>query len=144
MTPHYIVVDQNWTVLQVMDYLRVHGQDSETLNMLYVIGDHRVLIDDIRLRECLLAPTDQRVADLMDYKFVALKAAEPQESAIEVFKREDRKALPVVDSTGVLIGIVTLDDVLKVAENQATREIQKIGVLRLSTNRICRSPSRAW
>jgi magnesium transporter len=63
----------------------------------------------------------------MDYKFIALKAADPQESAIEVFKREDRKALPVVDSTGVLIGIVTLDDVLEVAENQATREIQKIG-----------------
>jgi magnesium transporter len=127
MTPHYIVVDQNWTVLQVMDYVRAHGQDSETLNMLYVIDDHGVLIDDIRLREFLLAPTDKRVADLMDYKFVALKATEPQESAIEVFKREDRKALPVVDSTGVLIGIVTLDDVLKVAENQATREIQKIG-----------------
>ena len=127
MTPHYIVVDQNWTVLQVMDYVRAHGQDSETLNMLYVIDDHGVLIDDIRLREFLLAPTDKRVADLMDYKFVALKAAEPQESAIEVFKREDRKALPVVDSTAVLIGVVTLDDVLKVAENQATREIQKIG-----------------
>jgi magnesium transporter len=127
MTPHYIVVDQNWTVLQVMDYVRAHGQDSETLNMLYVIDDHGVLIDDIRLREFLLSPTDKRVADLMDYKFVALKATEPQESAIEMFKREDRKALPVVDSTGVLIGIVTLDDVLKVAENQATREIQKIG-----------------
>ena len=127
MTPHYIVVDQNWTVLQVMDYVRAHGQDSETLNMLYVIDDHGVLIDDIRLREFLLAPTDKRVADLMDYKFVALKAAEPQESAIEVFKREDRKALPVVDSTAVQIGVVTLDDVLKVAENQATREIQKIG-----------------
>ena len=127
MTPHYLVVDQNWTVLQVMDYVRTHGQDSETLNMLYVIDDHGVLIDDIRLREFLLAPTDKRAADLMDYKFVALKAADPQESAIEAFKREDRKALPVVDSTGVLIGIVTLDDVLEVAENQATREIQKIG-----------------
>jgi magnesium transporter len=110
-----------------MDYVRAHGQDSETLNVLYVIDGRGVLIDDIRLREFLLAPTDTRVADLMDYKFVALKAADPQESAIEVFKREDRKALPVVDSMGVLIGIVTLDDVLKVAENQATREIQKIG-----------------
>ena len=127
MTPHYIVVNQDWTVLQVLDYVRAHGQDSETLNMLYLIDDHGVLIDDIRLREFLLAPTDKRVVDLMDYKFVALNAADPQEAAIAVFKREDRKALPVVDSMGVLIGIVTLDDVLKVAENQATREIQKIG-----------------
>jgi len=86
-----------------------------------------VLIDDIRLREFLLSSTANRVADLMDYRFVALKAADPQEAAIAVFKREDRKALPVVDSAGVLIGIVTLDDVLKLAENRATREIQRIG-----------------
>jgi magnesium transporter len=63
MTPHYIVVNQDWTVLQVLDYVRAHGQDSETLNMLYLIDDHGVLIDDIRLREFLLAPTDKRVVD---------------------------------------------------------------------------------
>src|SRR5450755_1889882 len=127
MTPHYIVVQRDWTANQVLDYVRAHGQDSETLEMLYVTDNQGVLIDDIRLREFLLAPTDKRVADLMDYKFVTLNAADPEEVAIGVFKREDRKALPVIDSTGVLIGIVTLDDVLKVAENQATREIQKIG-----------------
>lgn len=127
MTPHYIVVHRDWTAIQVLDYVRAHGQDSETLEMLYVTDNHGVLIDDIRLREFLLCSTDKRVADLMDYKFVALNAADPEEVAIGVFKREDRKALPVIDSTGVLIGIVTLDDVLRVAENQATREIQKIG-----------------
>src|SRR5450631_89081 len=127
MTPHYIVVHRDWTALQVLDDVRAHGRDSETLEMLYVTDDHGVLIDDIRLREFLLCSTDKRVADLMDYKFVTLNAADPEEVAIGVFKREDRKALPVIDSTGVLIGIVTLDDVLRVAENQATREIQKIG-----------------
>jgi magnesium transporter len=127
MTPNYIVVHRDWTAIQVLDYVRAHGQDSETLEMLYVTDDHGVLIDDIRLREFLLCSTDKRVADLMDYKFVTLNAADPEGVAIGVFKREDRKALPVIDSTGVLIGIVTLDDVLKVAENQATREIQKIG-----------------
>ena len=127
MTPDYIVVDQDWTVQHVLDHIRTHGQDSETLNMLYVIDDHGFMIDDIRLREFLLTSTENRVADLMDYRFVALKATDPQEVAIGVFKQEDRKALPVIDSTGVLIGIVTLDDVLKVAEYEATREIQKIG-----------------
>jgi len=127
MTPHYIVVQRDWTANQVLDYVRAHGQDSETLEMLYVTDNQGVLIDDIRLREFLLCSTDKRVADLMDYKFVALNAADPEEVAIGVFKREDRKALPVIDSTGVLIGIVTLDDVLKVAENRATREIQKVG-----------------
>ena len=127
MTPHYIAVREEWTVRQVLDYVREHGQDSETLNMLYVIDDRGILIDDIRLREFLLTSPTKRVADLMDYRFVALNATEPQEAAIGVFMREDRKALPVLDSTGVLIGIVTLDDVLKVAENEATREIQRIG-----------------
>jgi magnesium transporter len=127
MTPHYIVVQQGWTVLEVLAYVRAHGRDSETLEMLYVTDDRGVLVDDIRLREFLLTSTDTKVADLMDYKFVALNAADPELTAVGVFKREDRKALPVIDSTGVLIGIVTLDDVLKVAENQATREIQKIG-----------------
>jgi magnesium transporter len=127
MTPHYIAIRQDWTVQQVLDYVRTHGEDSETLNLLYVIDDKGLLIDDIRLREFLLTSTANRVADLMDYRFLALKATDPQETAIGVFKREDRKALPVVDSAGILIGIVTVDDVLKVAENQATREIQRIG-----------------
>jgi len=127
MTPSYIAVRRDWTVQQVLDYIRAHGEDSETLNMLYVVDDKGVLIDDIRLREFLLTSTAKRVTDLMDYRFVALKAADPQEAAIGVFKNEDRKALPVTDSVGVLIGIVTIDDVLKVAENAATREIQRIG-----------------
>jgi magnesium transporter len=127
MTPHYVAVAQDWTIQQVLDHVRAHGEDSETLEMLYVIDDKGVLIDDIRLREFLLTSTANRVADLMDFRFVALKANDPQETAIDVFKHEDRKALPVIDSTGVLIGIVTLDDVLKVAENEATREVQRIG-----------------
>jgi magnesium transporter len=127
MTPHYIAVRRDWTVQQVLDHVRTHGQDSETLEMLYVVDADGMLIDDIRLREFLLTSTASRVEDLMDRRFIALKAFEPQRSAVEVFRREDRRALPVVDSTGVLIGIVTLDDVLKVAENEATREIQRIG-----------------
>ena len=127
MTPDYVVVDRNWSVQQALEYVRTHGQDSETLNVLYVIDDHGILIDDIRLREFLLTSPAKQVADLMDYRFVALKATDPQAVAIGVFKQEDRKALPVLDSAGVLIGIVTLDDVLRVAEHEATREIQKIG-----------------
>jgi magnesium transporter len=67
MTPHYIAVAQDWTIQQVLDYVRAHGQDSETLEMLYVLDDKGVLIDDIRLREFLLTSTANRVADLMDF-----------------------------------------------------------------------------
>ena len=127
MTPHYVAVREQWTVREVLDYVRKHGQDSETLNVIYVVDEQGLLIDDIRIREFLLAPLDHRVADLMDRRFVALKATDDQEAAVAVFRQYDRSALPVTDTAGMLIGIVTIDDVLDVAEATATREIQRIG-----------------
>jgi magnesium transporter len=127
MTPHYVAVREQWTVREVLDYVRAHGQDSETLNVIYVVDDEGRLIDDIRIREFLLAPLDKRVADLMDRRFVVLKATDDQEAAVAVFRQYDRSALPVTDTAGMLIGIVTIDDVLDVAEETATREIQRLG-----------------
>jgi magnesium transporter len=127
MTPQYVAVREQWTVREVLDYVRAHGQDSETLNVIYVVDDQGLLIDDIRIREFLLAPLENRVADVMDRRFVALKATEDQEAAVAVFRQYDRTALPVTDTTGMLIGIVTIDDVLDVAEATATRDIQRIG-----------------
>jgi magnesium transporter len=127
MTPDYIAAREEWTIQQVLDHIREHGQDSETLNVIYVVDEKGLLIDDIRVREFLLAPLTARVRDLMDRRFVALKATDGQEDAVSVFRREDRTALPVTDTAGYLIGIVTIDDVLDVAEEEATRDIQKIG-----------------
>jgi magnesium transporter len=127
MTPHYVAVREQWTVREVLDYVRTHGQDSETLNVVYVVDEQGMLIDDIRIREFLLAPLDSRASDLMDRRFVALKATDDQQAAVAVFRQYDRSALPVTDSAGMLIGIVTIDDVLDVAEATATREIQRIG-----------------
>src|SRR5262249_26683150 len=127
MTPDYIAVHEQWTIQQVLDYIRAHGQDSETLNLIYVVDDRGMLIDDIRIRELLLTSPDNRVADLMDRRFVALNAADDQNTAVSVFRGNDRTALPVIDSTGVLIGIVTIDDVLDVVEAATTKEIQRIG-----------------
>ena len=127
MTPHYIAVSEEWTVAAGAGLRAVHGQDSETLNVIYVVDDAGVLIDDIRIREFLVVPLTKRVSELMDRRYVALKATDTQESAVEVFRREDRTALPVTDTAGVLIGIVTVDDVLDVAEEEATREFQMFG-----------------
>src|SRR2546423_1658795 len=127
MTPHYIAVHPNWSVEQVLDYVREHGHDSETLTMVYVVDDKGVLIDDIRMRSFLLAPLTDTVSDLMDNRFVALKATDLQDAAVRVFRQADLPALPVTDTDGMLIGIVTSDDVLDVAEREATREIQRIG-----------------
>ena len=127
MTPDYISVRREWTVQQVLDHIRTHGHDSETLSMIYVVDERGVLIDDIRNRSFLLAPLDARVADLMDNRFAALKATDDQETAVRMIQREDRYALPVTDSAGVLLGIVTVDDMLDVAEAEATEDIQKLG-----------------
>lgn len=129
MTPQYVRVRRDWTVQQVLDHIRQYGQDSETLSMIYVVDERGVLIDDIRNRSFLLARPDARVSDLMDNRFVALKATDDQETAVRVIKREDRYALPVTDSAGVLLGIVTIDDLIDIAEAEATEDIQKLGGL---------------
>jgi magnesium transporter len=127
MTPNYVAVREDWTVQGVLDYVREHGQDSETLNVIYVVDEQGLLIDDIRIREFLLTSPTHLVHTLMDRRFVALKATDDQESAVAIFRQHDRSALPVTDTAGMLIGIVTIDDVLDVAEAAATKEIQRIG-----------------
>src|SRR6476660_6815337 len=127
MTPDLVAVDAAWTVKEVLDYIREHGQDSETLNVIYVVDERGKLIDDIRIREFLLKPLEMKVSDLMDENFIALNVTDSQEEAVNVFRKYDRIALPVVDSSGVLVGLVTIDDMLDVAEEEATEDIQKLG-----------------
>ncbi len=127
MTPDYISVRKHWSVQQALDYIRLHGQDSETLNYVYVVDEQETLIDDIGIRQLLLASITDHVFDLIDRQFVALQDTDDQEAAVVAFKREDRTALPVVDRQGKLVGIVTVDDVLDVAEEEATEDIHKIG-----------------
>jgi len=127
MTPDFIAVQEDWTVQQVLDYVREHGQDSETLNVIYVVDERGKLIDDIRIREFLLKPLAHRVRDLMEKTFVSLSVSDSQQDALNVFRKYDRTALPVVDSNGILVGIVTIDDMLDVAEAEATEDIQKFG-----------------
>src|SRR5207244_6076185 len=127
MTPDFIAVHEDWTVQQVLDFIREYGQDSETLNVIYVVDERGKLIDDVRVREFLLKSLSTKVSDIRDQTFAALKVNDTQQEAHNVFRRSHRVALPVVDSSGVLVGIVTSDDMLDVAEEEATEDIQKIG-----------------
>jgi magnesium transporter len=127
MTPDFIAVKEDWIVQEVLDYIRAYGQDSETLNVIYVVDDRGKLIDDIRMREFLLKPLASTVRDLMQKTFVALNVTDSQQDALNTFRKYDRTALPVIDSSGVLVGIVTIDDMLDVAEQEATEDIQKLG-----------------
>lgn len=127
MTPHFVRVRPHWTVAHALDHIRRYGMDSETMSMIYVIDKNGRLVDDLRIRHILLASTDTLISDLMDERFVALKASDDRELAVEEIKNADLTALPVTDSQGNLIGIVTVDDIFDVAEEEATEDIQKLG-----------------
>jgi magnesium transporter len=129
MTPDYVAVFPDWTVAQVMEHVRRVGRDKETLNVIYVIDARGLLIDDIRLRELVLFDPAVALSEKMDRQFFALRADQDQEEAVKAFRDLDRVALPVVDSNGVLVGMITVDDVLDVAEEEVTEDIQKMAAV---------------
>ncbi|HYM93752.1 MAG TPA: magnesium transporter [Chitinophagaceae bacterium] len=127
MTPDYVYVYPENTVEEVFATIRKHGKDSETINVIYVINNAGELLDDIRIRDFILSPPDKKVSELMDERVVALNAYDDQETASEVFKMNNRDALPVVSKSNKLLGIVTIDDILWVASEEFSEDIQKIG-----------------
>jgi magnesium transporter len=127
MTPDFVRIRPHWTVERALDHIRRYGKDSETMSMIYVIDEDGRLIDDLRIRQILLAVPETLISDTMDERVVSLKATDNRETAVEVFKDADLIALPVVDKDNILLGIVTVDDILDVAEEEATEDIQKIG-----------------
>ncbi|MFN4895469.1 MAG: magnesium transporter [Pseudomonadota bacterium] len=127
MSPDYLTIHEDWKVREVLDHIRAHGQESDSLDTLYVVDAKGVLVDEVAVKNLLLASLDDEVASLMNYKFEALSVQSDQEQAVELFKKYDRPTLPVVDAHGVLLGIVTVDDILDVQEEEVTEDIQKLG-----------------
>lgn len=128
MTPDYIDVELDWTVEQVLSYIRDYGKSSETIDVIYVTDEYGTLIDDIRIRDFLLVdPKTTKVSDLVDDRFISLNVHDDQKETVNVFQMNNRVALPVVDDKNIMLGIVTIDDVLWVAEEEYSEDIQKIG-----------------
>ncbi|MDX1364307.1 magnesium transporter [Arenibacter latericius] len=127
MTPEFVAVKPNYSVAESFEYIRKNGQNSDTLNVIFIIDEGGKMIDDIRIRKLLLAEPNQLVEELMDHRFVALNAMDDQEEAVKLFKESDRAALPVVDEDGLLIGIVTFDDIMDVEELESTEDFHKFG-----------------
>ncbi|HYJ37202.1 MAG TPA: magnesium transporter [Chitinophagaceae bacterium] len=127
MTPDYISVQVDWTVHEVLDHIREVGKNVETIDVIYIVNDKGEFVDDVRIREILLASPDKMIGDIIDNRFIVLNVNHDQESAYKAFKMNNRVALPVVDDKNILLGIVTIDDVLWVASEEFTEDIQKIG-----------------
>lgn len=123
MTTRYVKVKSDWNVARSMEHIRLYGVTAETVNVIYVVDEQEKLIDDLRLNQLILADPKALIRELMDHRFYALSAFDDQEEAVRMLSKYDRIALPVVDSDGVLVGIVTVDDVIDVAEEEATEDM---------------------
>ena len=130
MTPDYIAVKMDWTIEQVLDHIQAYGHDSETIDVIYVVVDagpeEGKLLDDLKIRELLFVPRNAKVQNIVDKKFVALSVYDSEATAINAFKQHNRVAL-VIDEEGILLGIVTIDDILRLSNQEATKDMQKIG-----------------
>ena len=129
MTPDYITVNRNWTVREALNYIRKVGEKSETLDVIYIVDDSGYLTDDIKLGEILLAEDNVQINDILDGQFTSLLVTADEEVAIRAFSNTTRVALPVTDAGGLLLGIITVDDVLDLAKKEDTEDIQKLGAV---------------
>ncbi len=127
MTPDYVYVYEHNTIEEVFVTIRRYAKGSETIDVIYVINEAGELIDDIRIRDVILASPDKLVSEVMDERVVALNVNDDQEHASQVFKMNNRVALPVTDDNNILLGIVTIDDMLWVANEEFSEDIQMIG-----------------
>ncbi len=129
MTPRYVRVKSDWSIDRSMKHIRKYAEVAETLNVIYVVDDKEHLIDDLRITQIIVAEPDETIANIMDDSFNALNAFDDQEEAVKMLAKYDRVALPVVDSDGILVGIVTVDDVIDVAEEETTEDMQKMAAM---------------
>ncbi|MBS1579463.1 MAG: magnesium transporter [Bacteroidetes bacterium] len=127
MTPDYVYVYEHNTVEEILTTIRKFAKNSETIDVIYVINENGQLIDDIKIKSIILAAPNKRVDEIIDGRVVALNVNDDQEHANQVFKMNNRVALPVVDANNILLGIVTIDDMLWVANEEYSEDIQKIG-----------------
>ncbi len=127
MTPEYVALRPDITAREALEQVRTVGRGKETLSVLYLVDDRGKLLEDLRLGALVLAEPDMKVADIEDRPLVSIPATMNGSEVVAEFEKYDRTALPVVDSEGHMLGIITHDDVLEFAERRATQEIQKLG-----------------
>lgn len=128
MSPHYARVRPDMRVDEAISYLRRQAQEKvETIYYAYVLDAQQHLLGVVSFRELFAAPGDKKVEEIMQREVVAVGEQMDQEAVSQLFAQHDLIALPVVDSEGRMKGIVTIDDIVDVVQEEATEDIQKIG-----------------
>lgn len=127
MTPHFIKARPEWTVKKVLDLIKIYGEKAETLNFVYIVDTDNRLIDDLRIGQLLMADEETKLSELTDHTFVAITSTQHLEEGLKIFEKYEREALPIVSEQGVLVGIVTFDDIMNKISERDTEDIQKFG-----------------
>lgn len=127
MTPDFLAISKDYTVEETLEYIRKHGKNTETIDVIYILDDSGALIDDLRIKELLISDPETLISDLMDGRLIYLNVEDPIEEGIKIFKMNNRVALPVIDMRGVLLGIVTIDDILWAADEEFSEDMQRMG-----------------
>src|SRR5258706_1980945 len=123
----FVTIKRQMSIEEAMVHLRKYHQDSETANVVYVVDDEGRLIDDIPIRRLVLNEPGLKIQDIMDGFYVKLNLNDSKETAVDIFKQYDRAALPVTNDNNLLLGVITVDDVLDVEEERNTKEMQRFG-----------------
>lgn len=129
MTPDYLAVRPEWTIARALEHVRARGREDETSNMVFVVDQEWRLLDDLSLQRLVLTDPGRLVQDVMDGQYVSMDPGIDREEAVLMMRRYDRVALPVVDHGGVLVGVVTVDDVMGVAEEEATEDFHRASAI---------------
>lgn len=128
MIPYYIAVQETWKVQEVLDYIRKEVKDSDVIEIVYIIDKKGKLINDIKIREFLLVDTNTKVSDLIKGQYTeTLNVTDTEKEATQIFSISNRISLPVIDDQNFLLGIVTVDDILWVLNENYREDFQKIG-----------------
>ncbi len=126
MTTEYVRLQEGLTVAQALDKMRRRDQDKETIYYAYLTDNNRKLLSVVSLRQLLFSMPDVKLTDIASDRLIRVQTDTPQEEAAQVMMRYDLIAVPVVDREERLVGIVTIDDMVDVLEEEATEDIQKI------------------
>ena len=129
MTVEYVDLRETMTVEDAIKRIRRIGLDSETVNICYVVDDQRVLRGTVALRYLLLKNDDEIIGEIMNDNVISINTLTDQEEAAQMFQKYDFTAMPVVDNENRMVGIITIDDVIDIMQEEATEDIEKMAAI---------------
>jgi magnesium transporter len=129
MTVEYVGLRASMTVTQAIERIRRIGLDSETVDVCYVIDEKRKLLGTVALRYLLIKPENALIGDIMNENVISINTKTDQEQAAQMFQKYDFTAMPVVDDENRLVGIITIDDIVDIMQEEATEDIEKMAAI---------------